>query len=128
MGSVTDLTISGGKLWEAGIRHAFADNAGWGVYIPLVSKAVLDSLTPAQRQAIDAAWTEVVGWAREHAAQQLAQARAVNGSHGITYADPDPAEVAAMRARMIDLQGEIVASSGMNPDVVARVAAALAGL
>lgn len=128
MGSVTDLTISGGKLWEAGIRHAFADNAGWGVYIPLVSKATLASLTPAQQQAIEDAWAEVVVWARERAAEELAQARAVNESHGIAYVDPDPAEIAAMRARMIDLQGEIVASSGMNADFVARVAAALAGL
>lgn len=125
MGSVTDLTISGGRLWEAGIRHAFNDNAGWGIYIPLVSARMLDSLTPSQRQAIHDAWGQVVDWAREYAAEELETARARNEAAGITYADPDPAMVAEMRARMLEVQSEIVAASGMDPEFVARVATAI---
>lgn len=127
LGSVTDLTISGGKLWEAGIANAFADNAGWGVYIPLVSKAALAKLPADEAAAVTGAWADVVGWAREHAAQELAEARSVNESHGVTYHDPDPADIAAMRAKMVAAQDQIVADSGMNAEFVARVAAALAG-
>lgn len=126
MGSVTDLTISGGRLWEAGIRHAFNDNAGWGIYIPLVSARTLDSLPADQRQALLDAWGDVVGWAREHAAEELAGARARNESNGVTYADPPAEMVAAMRERMLGLQDQIVASSGMDAAFVGRVAAALA--
>ncbi len=126
LGSVTDLTITGGKLWEAGIDHAFADNAGWGVYIPLVSKATLDKLSPEEQAIINEAWGEVVGWARDYAAEELASARAVNEENGVTYHDPDPADIAAMREKMVAAQDAIVESSGMDADFVARVGTALA--
>ncbi|MEZ5750463.1 MAG: TRAP transporter substrate-binding protein DctP [Paracoccaceae bacterium] len=125
LGSVTDLTISGGRLWEAGIRHAFNDNAGWGIYIPLVSTRALEGMTEAQRQIINDAWAQTVGWARDYAAEELAGARARNEENGITYADPSAESVAAMREQMLGLQGEIVAASGMDAEFVGRVAAAL---
>lgn len=126
LGSVTDLTISGGRLWEAGIRHAFNDNAGWGVYIPLISAASLANMTEAQRTAVVGSWAEVVGWARDYAAEELAGARATNEANGVVYADPAPEAVAAMREQMLGLQAEIVAASGMDAGYVGRVQAALA--
>lgn len=126
LGSVTDLTISGGRLWEAGIRHAFNDNAGWGVYIPLISAASLANMTEAQRAAVVGSWSQVVGWARDYAAEELAGARATNEANGVVYADPAPEAVAAMRAQMLGLQDQIVAESGMDAEYVGRVQAALA--
>ena len=82
-------------------------------------------MTEAQRQVVNDAWAETVGWARDEAARELAQARATNEAQGITYADPSEETVAAMRARMMDLQGEIVAASGMDADFVGRVQASL---
>lgn len=125
LGSVTDLTISGGKLWEAGIANAFADNAGWGTYIPLVSKRTMEGLTEAQRQIIDDAWSEVVGWARQYAEDELAKARALNKEHGITYHEPSQAEIEAARETLLSEQQDIVADSGMDPDFVGRVQDAL---
>lgn len=126
LGSVTDLTISGGRLWEAGIRHAFNDNAGWGVYIPLVSARTLSNLSEAHAQAIRDAWAQTVDWARETSAAELDSARATNEANGITYADPSDETVAEMRTQMVSLQDQIVTASGMNAEYVARVAAALA--
>ncbi|WP_068299814.1 TRAP transporter substrate-binding protein DctP [Pararhodobacter sp. CCB-MM2] len=125
LGSVTDLTISGGRLWEAGIQHAFNDNAGWGVYIPLVSARSMSGMSEEQQQVINDAWGQVVGWARDHAAEELDAARATNEANGVVYADPSEETVAAMRERMMGVQDEIVASSGMNAEYVGRVAAAL---
>ncbi|MGH1423224.1 MAG: TRAP transporter substrate-binding protein DctP [Pseudooceanicola sp.] len=126
LGSVTDLTIKGGKLWEAGIANAFADNSGWGVYIPLMSKASLSKLSAEEQAIVNDAWSDVVGWARDYAANELAQARAVNESNGVTYHDATPADVAAMREKMVAAQDAIVEKSGMNADFVSRVAKALA--
>ena len=125
LGSVTDSTIKGGKLWEAGIKHAFADNAGWGVYIPLVSKATMDKLSADEQAIINDSWAEVVGWAREYAATELAEARSVNEANGVVYTDPAPQEIAAMRDKMLGVQDQIVADSGMDADFVSRVATAL---
>ena len=127
LGSVTDLTIKGGKLWEAGIDNAFADNAGWGVYIPLISKASLDKLSPEEQAIVQEAWSETVGWARDYAANELADARSVNEANGVTYHDPDPADVQAMREKMTAAQDAIVADGGMDAEFVGRVQAALTG-
>ena len=127
LGSVTDLTISGGKLWEAGIDHAFADNAGWGVYIPLVSKRTMDGLSEEEQAIVQDAWADVVGWARDYAAEELEGARAVNEENGIAYVDPDAAEIDAMRTRLVDAQERIVEDSGMDAEFVSRVAAELSG-
>ena len=64
LGLMTDLTISGSKLWDAGIRYAFRDTAGWGVYIPLVSQVTWDRLTGSQRDAVRRGWSEAEAWAR----------------------------------------------------------------
>jgi TRAP-type C4-dicarboxylate transport system substrate-binding protein len=128
LGSVTDLTISGGRLWEAGIAHAFDDNAGWGTYIPLVSKATLDKLTEEQRRIIDDAWSSVVGWARQHAEDELETARQTNMENGITYSAPSEEAAAAAREALLEAQGAIVESSGMNADFVARVEEALGAM
>lgn len=128
LGSVTDLTVTGGKLWEAGIKHAFADSAGWGTYIPLVSKATWDSLSAEEQAAVDEAWSETVGWAREAAAAELAEARALNEQNGITYAEPAAEDLAAMLEKMNAAQAEIVSASGMDAEFVARVEAALKGM
>ena len=125
MGSVTDLTISGGKLWEAGIKHAFADNAGWGTYLPLISKASMDKLTPEQQKILQDAWKEVVGWARDYSAAELDKAIETNKANGVEYHTPSDADIDAIRAKLVGEQDKIVASSGMDAAFVAKVKAAL---
>lgn len=125
LGSVTDLTIKGGKLWEAGIANAFSDNAGWGVYIPLVSKATLGKLTDEETAIINASWLEVAGWARDYAAKELAEARKINEDNGVTYHDPSQEEINAMREKMVAAQDAIVKDGGMDADFVGRVHEAL---
>ena len=127
MGSVTDLTISGGKLWEAGIANAFADNAGWGVYIPLVSKRTMDGLTDEERQIVQDAWADTVGWARDYAAEERQTARATNEENGVTYVDPSEDQIAAMRERLVGAQETIVSETGMDADFVSRVQTELQG-
>jgi TRAP-type C4-dicarboxylate transport system substrate-binding protein len=125
MGLVTDLTISGGKLWEAGIKHAFADNAGWGTYLPLISKASLDKLTPEQQKIVQDSWTEVVGWARDYAAAELDKAIETNKANGVEYHTPAAADVDAIRTKLVGEQDKIVSASGMDAAFVAKVKAAL---
>lgn len=125
LGSVTDLTIGGGKLWEAGISHAFVDNAGWGIFIPLVSQRTMNKLSDAEKATLEEAWNETVGWADAEAARELADARALNESHGITYVEATPEQIAEMKTRLIAAQASIVDDAGMSADFVDRVTAAL---
>lgn len=128
LGSMTDLTISGGKLWEAGIRYAFRDAAGWGVYIPLVSQATWDRLSPDQRDAVRLGWEEVEGWARSYTAAELDNGIEINRENGITSFSPSPEEQRRMRERLLAEQSMLVERGRMDADFVARVQARLAEL
>lgn len=127
LATVTELTITGGKLWEPGIRNVFADNAGWGFYMPVVSQRTMDGLTEEERAIIVEAWAETVDWAAEQAASELAAARATLEENGVTVVDASPEDIAAQRERMLALQDQIIADSDVDPEFIARVTAALDG-
>ncbi|WP_238367438.1 TRAP transporter substrate-binding protein DctP [Mesobacterium pallidum] len=127
LAAVTELTITGGKLWEPGIKHIYADNSGWGFYMPVVSQRSMDKLTDAQQAIIRDTWAEVVVWAGDHAHQELMEARSVLADNGVTVVDADPADVAAQREAMMAVQDQIIEDSGVDPDFIARVSAALDG-
>jgi TRAP-type C4-dicarboxylate transport system substrate-binding protein len=128
LGSMTDLTISGGKMWDAGIRYAFRDIAGWGVYIPLVSQVTWNKLTAAQRAAIRDGWEEAAAWAREYTATELDNGIAINRENGITSFSPSPEDQQRMRLRLLAEQPALVEQGRMDAGYVARVQARLAEL
>ena len=128
LGSMTDLTISGGKLWDAGIRYAFRDIAGWGVYLPLVSRVTWDRLEETQREAIRRGWREAAEWAREYTATELATAVETNLENGVESYSPSVEEQHRMRERLIAEQDALVEQGRMDADFVARVRARLAEL
>jgi TRAP-type C4-dicarboxylate transport system substrate-binding protein len=128
LGSMTDLTISGGKLWDAGIRYAFRDIAGWGVYIPLVSRATWSHLTESQRDAVRRGWKETEEWARAYTAAELENGVATNLEHGVVSYSPAPEEQQRMRERLLAEQDMLVEQGRMDADFVARVQAQLAEL
>ncbi|MBV7379967.1 TRAP transporter substrate-binding protein DctP [Maritimibacter dapengensis] len=127
MGGVTELTIIGGKLWESGIKNVFADNAGWGFYMPVVSQRTMDKLTEEQQAIIRDTWVEVHDWAAAHAAGELETARETLAENGVTVVDADPDMVAEKRQALLDLQDKIVADGGMDAEFIGRVTEALDG-
>ena len=128
LGLMTDLTISGGKLWDAGIRYAFRDTSGWGFYMPLVSRASWNRLTVSQRDAVQRGWQEAAAWAREYTAAELERGIAMNLENGISNHSPSPEDQQRMRERLMAEQDALVAQGRMDPDFVARVQARLAEL
>ena len=128
IGSMTDLTISGGKLWDAGVRYGFRDDAGWGVYIPLVSAATASKLGADNRRALFDAWNDVREWAREFTEKELVTGIAANAAHGVTVFTPTDGDRAAMRSKLVSEQDALVRAGRMDADFVARVAAYLDAL
>lgn len=128
IGSMTDLTISGGKLWDAGVRYGFRDDAGWGVYIPLVSAATARRLSAEHRATIFEAWAEVRDWARAFTETELAAGIETNAANGVTVHTPTDDDREAMRARLLRDQDALVAAGRMDAAFVGRVATQLAQL
>ena len=128
LGSMTDLTISGGKMWDAGIRYAFRDIAGWGVYIPLVSQVTWDGLTQAQRNVIRSGWLEARDGAREYTAAELETGVETNLENGVVSFSPSAEDQQRMRTRLIAEQDALVEQGRMDANFVERVRAQLTEL
>jgi TRAP-type C4-dicarboxylate transport system substrate-binding protein len=128
LGMMTDLTISGGKLWDAGIRYAFRDIAGWGFYMPLVSRVTWNRLTESQRDAVRRGWKEAEAWAREYTAAELENGISENVANGVANHSPSAEEQQRMRARLLARQDVLVEQGRMDADFVARVQAQLVEL
>jgi TRAP-type C4-dicarboxylate transport system substrate-binding protein len=128
LGSMTDLTISGGKLWDAGIRYAFRDTAGWGVYVPLVSEVTWNELSSGQRDAVRFGWEEVKDWARAYTETELDNGIEINRRNGIVSFSPSAEARDRMRARLVAEQDSLVEKGRMDAGFVARVQARLAEL
>ncbi len=121
----THETIRSAKLWESGLKYALDTQGSFLLYIPMIGKPTWDKLDAEVQQVILDTWADTVGGARELAATRQEDARAENIANGIEAVQASPEELAAFREELLPLQDGVVETVRMDPDFVARAAAAL---
>jgi TRAP-type C4-dicarboxylate transport system substrate-binding protein len=119
-------TVASGQFWESGIRHAFEDHQFCGEYIPLLSVAFWQKLSPDLQQAFTELWRDNVAAYRTHMAAAQSRARELVQTHGIQIVVPSAEELAAMRRDMTANQEQVAKLSKISPEMVAAVSADLA--
>ena len=119
-------TVASGQYWESGIRHGFEDHQFCGEYIPIVSLAFWQKLSPDLRQALTDLWKENVAAYRADMAAAQARAREKVQAHGIKIVVPSPEELAATRREMMASQEQVARLSKISSEMVAAVSADLA--
>src|SRR5712664_40150 len=119
-------TVASGQFWESGIRHAFEDHQFCGEYIPIVSLAFWQKLSPDLQQAFTELWRDnVAAYRTDMAAAQL-RARELVQAHGIQSVVPSAEELAATRRDMTANQEQVAKLSKISPEMVSAVSADLA--
>ncbi len=81
----THETVASGQFWESGIRHALEDHQFIGEYIPIVSLAFWQKLSPDLQQVFTDLWRENISAYRANMA--AAQARARDNGAGARHQD-----------------------------------------
>jgi TRAP-type C4-dicarboxylate transport system substrate-binding protein len=119
-------TVASGQYWESGIRHAFEDHQFCGEYIPIVSLAFWQKLSPDLRQVFTDLWRENVAAYRADMAAAQSRAREKVQAHGIKIVVPSVEELAATRREMTASQEQVARLSKMSSEMVAFVSADLA--
>jgi len=119
-------TVASGQYWESGIRHGFEDHQFCGEYIPIVSLAFWQKLSPDLRQALTDLWKENVAAYRADMAAAQARAREKVQAHGIKIVVPSAEELAATRREMMASQEQVARLSKISSEMVAAVSADLA--
>ncbi|MCJ2072427.1 TRAP transporter substrate-binding protein DctP [Methylobacterium sp. J-030] len=123
--ATTNETIASGQFWESGIAYALEDHQFVGVYIPLVSLAFWNRLTPDLQAKMTALWTDGIGrWRADMAAAQD-RARETMLTHRVSFAAPDADEIAATRKRMLAEPDGATAGVKVSPELLAAIKAAV---
>ena len=117
----TDESCTSAKLWEAGVRHSYADHQFFGNYVPMVSDTFWSKLGEAERKLMRDVWAANIARYRAMSAKSQADARETMKSHGVTFVDPSVEQLAADRKRMIAAQADLIRDAKLSPDIVKLV-------
>lgn len=121
----SDESCTSGKLWDAGVRHAYADHQFFAHYVPMVSDAFWSKLADGERTMMRDIWAENIERYRAMSAKSQADARETMRSHGVTHVDPSPDQFAADRKRMVSAQDALVRDAKLSAEIVSLVTGAV---
>ena len=121
----THETVVSGQFWESGIRHAFEDHQFIGEYIPIVSLAFWQKLSPDLRQLFTDLWQQNISDYRAEMAAALSRASELVQAHGIKIVVPSPDDLVAARREMMASQEQVARLSKISSEMLAAVSADL---
>ena len=121
----TQESVTSAQLWDAGIRYAFEDKQAFIEYVPILSQNAWSKLPEELQKLMRDTWEEMVDQVREVAATAQSDARKVNAKHGIETVDAKPADLAAMREKLMAAQAGIVDDLGMDTAFITEVSEAV---
>jgi len=117
----SDESCTSAKLWEAGVKHSYADHQFFANYIPMVSDAFWSRLSDDDRKLMRDVWAANIDRFRAMSAQSQADARGTMKANGVTFVDPSPDRLASDRKRMIDAQADLIRDAKLSADIVKLV-------
>jgi TRAP-type transport system periplasmic protein len=122
----TDESCASAKLWDAGLRYGLIDHQNMGDYIPMISDAFWDALSPAMKTLVTDLWAANIGVYRTSlaAAQDRAEKELKVKGVKLTYVPPD--ELETERKLMMADQDKVALAMKISPDILARINEAVA--
>jgi C4-dicarboxylate-binding protein DctP len=119
----TNESLASVQLWDAGVKYAFEDHQFIGEYIPMVSAAFWDKLSPELQQLMTDVWAQNIPTYRANMAAAQLKARQTLEAHGIKFADPTPEQIAAERQKMLAEQDQLAKDIKISPEMLKSVTA-----
>jgi TRAP-type C4-dicarboxylate transport system substrate-binding protein len=121
----TDESCNTAKLWEAGVKHSYADHQFIGSYIPMLSGSFWAKLNDEQRKTMRDIWAANIEAYRANAAKLQAGGRQAMEANGVSFVDPTPEHLAADRKRMVADQDGLIKDAKLSPEIVKLVGEAV---
>ena len=118
-------SVAASKMWESGVKYSFEDYQLVVHYVPMVSRAFWDKLSPDLQKILSDTWLEQVPAQRAAMAAAQTHARDVLIANGVKIVTPDSKTVAAVRERMMQDSDEWVKALKIDPDFARKLAQAL---
>jgi TRAP-type transport system periplasmic protein len=122
----TNESCVSAKLWDAGLHFGLIDHQSMGDYIPMISENFWMGLSPALKSLITDLWSANVGIYRTNlaAAQERAEHELKVKGVKLTYVGAE--DLAEQRNRMLTEQDTVAHEMKISPDMLSRIAEAVA--
>jgi C4-dicarboxylate-binding protein DctP len=114
----TSDSLVSAQLWEAGVRYGFQDHNFFGAYVPMVSNAFWEKLSPDLQKLMTDLWAENIPTYRINQNASQERARATLESHGVKFGDLTAAEATEIRNRMLPEQDDVAKALNISPKIV----------
>ena len=123
----TDESVTSAQLWEAGVKHSYADHQYVGQYIPMVSQTFWGKLAPDQQKLMLSLWAENIPTYRVNAAAAQTRARKTLEGKGMSFVDPSRDELASNRKIMQADVATLIKDAKLSPEIVRLTDEAIGG-
>jgi len=114
----TDESCASAVLWEAGVKHSYADHQFIGEYIPVISLTFWNKLSPDLQTIMTDLWEQNIGGYRATMLQRQIDARKLMETKGVAFVDPTPAQLAASRTMLNGALDELIKDAKLSPEIV----------
>ena len=122
----THESVRSAKLWDSGLRYAYDDYQSFFQYVPVMSKRAWDGLPEDIQTLIVDTWEAKVDSVRALARERQQSAREDGAANGIKRHDASAEDLAAMRAKLMAGQAELVEELRIDAELVGKAEAVLA--
>jgi C4-dicarboxylate-binding protein DctP len=121
----TNETIASAQFWDSGVRHGLEDRQFTGVYVPIVSRAFWEKLSPGLQRTFTDIWRDNIADYRGRMAAAQSRARDLVLAHGIRLVAPPDDELELKRNEMLSHQAHLAMQSRISPEILTALAAEL---
>jgi C4-dicarboxylate-binding protein DctP len=122
----TNESCASAKLWDAGLRYGLIDHQSMGDYIPMISNAFWDTLSPAMKTLITDLWAANIGIYRTNLATDQETAEKTLQAKNVKLSFVPKPELEAARKQMMADQEKVAQEMRISPDILARINEAVA--
>jgi TRAP-type transport system periplasmic protein len=117
----TNESCASAKLWDAGLHYGLIDHQTMGDYIPMISNAFWDTLSPEMKTLVTDLWAANIGIYRTNLAAAQDKAEKELKARGVKLINVPPEDLEAERKLMMADQEKVAREMKISPDILARI-------
>jgi len=122
----TDESCASARLWDVGLRYGLIDHQSLGNYIPLISTAFWEALSPALKSLVTDLWAANISVYRANLAAAQDNAEKDLKVRGVRLTFVPPEDLAQQRSQMMAEQENVALEMKISSDFLTRINEAIA--
>jgi C4-dicarboxylate-binding protein DctP len=118
-------SVRSAKLWDSGLKHAYANNQSFTQYVPIISDRSWKKYPKDIQELITRVWAEKIDAVRDLAEKRQMSATEEAKKNGIAVVIPTKADTDATRKKLLGAQDDLAKQLRLTPAIVKQIVSTL---